>query len=238
VQYSKTLSPKSGWFRRHVFGTRPAFSFRAVISSLHGEHRYNEVHLPWSLSVSLFKQHLLNKLHRRGMPPAKANQYLQDHIETFSELLSELFDELSEEATEQSRQEAIRRSGSILHRMVNLPVDLQYDSGIGTIIQRNPSLKRLSAQRFFITKIKKDPAINTISLSVLVLKGPNADFDGDALNGILILDTVIRRGLERLAPHYAVMDTHVPFKVSGDLALPGPTLSTFDRWLSSSPASL
>lgn len=62
-----------------------------------------------------------------------------------------------------------------------------------------------------------------------------ADFDGDALNGILILDTVMRRGLERLAPHFGVMDMHTPWKLSGDIALPGPTLSTTDHWLSTAP---
>lgn len=201
VQYSKTLSPKPGWFRRHVFGTRPAFSFRAVISSLSERHRYNETHLPWSLAVSLFKQHLRNKLQARGFSPAMSNKYIQDHIETYSPLLDELFDELIAEATEQSKREAARKPlpfmGSLakmyeergMHKELNdlqsfnesLPPEMQYDTGIPCIIQRNPSLKRLSAQRFFITKIKKDPSINTISLSVLVLKGPNADFDGRAL---------------------------------------------------------
>lgn len=181
VQYSKTLAPKPGWFRRHVFGTRPAFSFRAVISSLSEKHRYNEVHLPWSLSVSLFKLHLRNKLQNRGYTPNWANEYIQDHIETYSPLLDELFQELINEATEQSKREAGRRKNSILHRLPNLPQELAYDEGVPCVIQRNPSLKRLSAQRFFITKIKKDPSINTISLSVLVLKGPNADFDGRVL---------------------------------------------------------
>lgn len=237
VQYSKSLSPKPGWFRRHVFGSRPAFSFRAVISSLSEEHRYNEVHLPWSLSVSLFKQHLRNKLQRRGFSPSASNQYVNDHIETYSPLLDELFQELIAEATEQSRTESIRNANSILHNLPNIPPELVYDQGIPCVIQRNPSLKRLSAQRFFITKIKTDPAINTISLSVLVLKGPNADFDGDALNGILILDAVMRRGLEKLASHYGVMDMHTPWKLSGDIALPGPVLSTIDHWLSTAPKS-
>lgn len=235
VQYSKSLSPKPGWFRRHVFGSRPAFSFRAVISSLSEAHRYNEVHLPWSLSVSLFKQHLRNKLqNKHGMSPSKSNQYVNDHIETYSPLLDEIFTELIEEATMQSKADSVRKADSIL-RKIDLPDELHYDAGIPVVIQRNPSLKRLSAQRFFVTKIKKDPNINTISLSVLVLKGPNADFDGDALNGILILDQVMRRGLEKLASHYAVMDMHKPWRLSGDIAIPGPVLSTMAHWLSTAP---
>lgn len=52
----------------------------------------------------------------------------------------------------------------------------------------------------------------------------------------MILDTVMRRGLERLAPHYAVMDMHTPWQLSGDIALPGPVLSTLDHWLSTAPS--
>jgi len=241
AQYRDTLSPKAGWFRRHIFGSRPAFSFRAVISSLSEAHRYNEVHLPWSLSVSLFKIHLRNKLQRRGFSPLRSNQYLNDHIETYSPLLAELFEELIAEATDQARREAKRNAATSI--LANVALDpsirsqMDYDSGIPCVIQRNPSLKRLSAQRFFITKIKDDPSINTISLSVLVLKGPNADFDGDALNGILILDAVMRRGLSKLDSHYAVMDMHEPHKLSGDIAIPGPVLSTMDHWLSDAPVA-
>jgi hypothetical protein len=41
------------------------------------------------------------------------------------------------------------------------------------MFQRNPSLKRLSAQRLFITKVKTDIEDYTIGFSVLVLKGMN-----------------------------------------------------------------
>ena len=45
-----------------------------------------------------------------------------------------------------------------------------------------PTLTRLSAQRLYVTRIKsEDPRINTVSLSVLVLPGMNADYDGRAL---------------------------------------------------------
>lgn len=45
-----------------------------------------------------------------------------------------------------------------------------------------PTLTRLSAQRLYVTRIKsEDPRINTVSLSVLVLPGMNADYDGRVL---------------------------------------------------------
>lgn len=45
----------------------------------------------------------------------------------------------------------------------------------------------------------------------------------------------MRRGLTKLDSHYAVMDMHEPHKLSGDIAIPGPILSTMDHWLSDAP---
>lgn len=51
-----------------------------------------------------------------------------------------------------------------------------------------PTLTRLSAQRLYVTRIKsEDPRINTVSLSVLVLPGMNADYDGRALPSFKLL---------------------------------------------------
>lgn len=149
TQYRKALGPKSGWFRRHVFGSRPAHSFRAVISSLSENHLYDEVHLPWSLALSLFELHIANKLLKMGMSPNEINQLVNDHYERYHPVLDTVLQQILAE----------HPSGR----------------GFPCVIQRNPSLKRLSAQRFFISKIKTATEVNTISLSVLVLKGPNAD---------------------------------------------------------------
>lgn len=151
LQYRWALGPKAGWFRRHVFGSRPAFSFRAVITSISEVHEYDDCHLPWSLAISLFKMHLHNKLAKRGFTPLQATQFIAEKTLKYDPLMEELLNELIREAP---------------------------GRGPVIVLQRNPSLKRLSAQRLFVTRIKNDPKINTISLSVLVLKGPNADFDG------------------------------------------------------------
>ncbi len=103
------------------------------------------------------------------------------------------------------------------------------------IVQRNPSLDRLSAQCFFITYVKKDPNINTVSMSVMTLKGPNADFDGDELNMLLILDQYFYGGLCRLAPHHGVHDLQVPDKIARLNGLPGPVVSTIAHWLQEAP---
>jgi hypothetical protein len=152
---SDSLGSKHGWFRKHVFGSRLHFSGRAVISSLSDNHSYSELYLPWSMSVMLFKTHLTSKLIRRGFTPNMCTKFLFEHTLKYHPLMDELFQELISEA----------------------PV-MNGDGGIRVVLQRNPSLLRGSAQTLRVTKIKTDVDDNSISMSVLVLKAPNADFDG------------------------------------------------------------
>lgn len=145
---AKTLAGKPGVFRKHVFGGRPHFTGRAVITSITVAHDYEELHLPWSLSVKLFKVHLTNKLLKRGMSPVELTTFLDSYTLRYHPLLDELFKELIAEAP---------------------------GKGIPCILHRNPTLARASAQRFFITVVKTDVEDNTISFSALCLVGPNAD---------------------------------------------------------------
>lgn len=202
--FTDSLGPKSGWFRKHIFGSRLHFSFRAVISSLSRPHIYDECHLPWSLSVMFFKIHLISKLLKRGFTPNEAIKFLYEHTLKYHPLLDELFRELIDESPH---------------------------GGIPIILQRNPTLTRLSAQLLRVTQIKTDPDINTVSLSVLVLSGMNADFDGDALNGMLIHDMATFDRMERLSPHLGVMDLNSPRELSGHIALPAPVVITIANWV-------
>jgi hypothetical protein len=146
--YRSTLAKKEGIFRKHVFGTRSHFSFRAVISSNTDQHAYDEMHIPWGIGVSVFRIHLFNKLLRRGFTPNGAMAFLNEHAQKHHPLLEELFQLLIDECPY---------------------------AGIPNILQRNPSLERGSAQAMFITKVKNDPEIPTVSLSILSVVGFNAD---------------------------------------------------------------
>lgn len=146
--YRTTLARKEGIFRKHVFGTRSHFSFRAVISSLTNNHAYDEIHIPWGIGVSLFRLHLMNKLIRRNYTPNQALAFLNEHAQKYHPMLDELFQLLINEAP---------------------------GGKIPCVFQRNPSLERGSAQAMFITKVKNDPAIPTVSLSILSVKAYNAD---------------------------------------------------------------
>lgn len=146
-EYTKNnLSKKPGMFRRQIYGSRLDFSGRAVISSLSHPHAYDELHFPWGLAVMMLKTHITNKLLRRGMTPSQSEEFLMLHTTKYHPLLETVFKELIDE-----------------HPQKRLPV----------LFQRNPSLVRGSAQQLYISKIKNDPGINTISFSVLALAAPN-----------------------------------------------------------------
>jgi len=62
-----------------------------------------------------------------------------------------------------------------------------------------------------------------------------ADFDGDQLNGLLLIDFVSYEMLEPLEPHLGIVDMHTPFKFSSDMALEAPILATLNEWLRHAP---
>lgn len=202
---SKTLSGKPGIIRKHVVGNRMHFTARNVITSISEPHRYDELHLPWSTAVQLLDLHITNKLFKLGYTPNQAMKFIRECTRRYDPLMRQIFDELLAEA----------------------PL-----GGLPVIFQRNPTLARGSAQLLRITKIKSDVADNTVSLSVLVLVGFNADFDGDALNMLLILDKAMYDGLSRMQPHFTTFDVNSPRRISGNLKMPVPIAATIDNWLS------
>ena len=214
------LARKPGLFRKHVVGSRLHYTFRAVISSLYGVHHRSELHLPWSMSVKWLDNHLTAKLFQRGFSLNEAATYLADHILKYSDLLAELFEELIEESKLMTKA-----------RPAGAPPVL----GIPVLLNRNPTLMRGSIQRMYITKIKSDPRINSISMSVLSLKAPNADFDGDALNGMLIMDQEMLDYMDRLAPEMGVMDLGRAWKFSSNIAIPPPQVTTLSSYLNGVP---
>jgi hypothetical protein len=204
--YKTSLSKKSGIFRKHVFGTRSHFSFRAVISSLTNDHAYDEIHVPWSVGITAFQPHLLNKLMKMGIAQNDAIGMLYGHVYKYHPLLDQLLNQLLDESP---------------------------DRRIVCIIQRNPSLLAGSAQRVFITKFKTDVHDNTISISILITKAPNADFDGDEMNVSLAIDHYMAERWYGLAPHKNVFELTRPREVSGSIALPKPVVATISNFVAS-----
>lgn len=144
----KTLGGKYGLYRKHIFGGRAHFTARAVITSISEPHHYQELHTPWGMTVSLLKVHITNKMLKMGMTPIEIERHITGHILKYSPLLDYIMQELIDESPYM---------------------------GIPVTFGRNPTLARASIQLFYITHVKKDPKINTISISNLALVGCNAD---------------------------------------------------------------
>lgn len=213
--YKNTLAKKEGIFRKHVYGGRSHFAFRAVISSITDPHRYDEIHIPWGIAVSALQIHLTNKLMRGKYdsagnviyPPMTPNEikgFLYRHSNCYSPILDGIFNELIEESPRK---------------------------GIDCVLNRNPSLMRGSCQALRISKVKTDPNIPTIGMSILICKSFNADFDGDALNCTLSIDNEISAAMENLAPHKSTFGLEDHRGVTSSLTHPKPFVSTVANWL-------
>lgn len=92
------LSSKEGWFRKHVFGSRLHFTFRAVINSLSDNHEYDELHLPWSMAVMAYKVHLTSKLIKRGFTPNQCARFIHEHTLKYHPLMDDIFQEMIAES--------------------------------------------------------------------------------------------------------------------------------------------
>lgn len=157
VLYNKnTLRPKEGQFRKHIFGTRTIFTFRAVITSITGTHKYDELEVPWAIGLTAFRPHHINKLMKLGMDLNSAIGMLNGHVGKYHPLLDQLLQELISESP---------------------------NGKIPVTFLRNPSLPQGSIQCLGIGKFKTDPEDKTIGISDLIIKSPNAD---KASNGVII----------------------------------------------------
>lgn len=201
---NEIMDGKPGLFRKHVFATRNDFSARCVISSLTTAHRYDELLIPWGAAVTMLKMHLMNKLIRRGYTVNHATSLLHFSVYRFHPLIRQLFDEIFNEAP---------------------------DNKLYCLWQRNPSLTRTSLQRVGITGVKDDVSDSTISMSILAVKGFNADFDGDQMNLTLCLDNTSAQQCEPLAPHKNILDIHNPREFSGIAGIPKQVVGTIANWL-------
>lgn len=96
--YKKSISPKQGQFRRHIYGSRTNFAFRAVISSITNSHDFDKIYVPWGVGLTAFKFHVLNKLLKKGMDLNSATGLLLGHIEKYHPELDNILKELIAEA--------------------------------------------------------------------------------------------------------------------------------------------
>lgn len=199
----KLFSKKEGPFRRQLYGSRQHFTFRAVISSETNAHTSDEIYIPWAIALVVLRKHITGKLLHRGYTIPEILTLLNEYARKTHPVLREVLDELIAES----------RWG-----------------GIPMLLNRNPTLGRGSIRRLRITKVKDDVTDPTITMSILIVRGFNADFDGDALNAVLLLDDQMVEYMDGLLPHKSTFSFDRPFAISSDLDLPKPTVALLNNW--------
>lgn len=198
------MQPKPAHYRRHIYGSRVLFAARGVISSVTDHHNHDEVGVPWCIAVPMYQHHLMGKLMRHGFTYNGALGYVYRHVHIYDELIHRFLDEIFRE----------------------------YPGGRGPVmlLHRNPTLQQGSMQRVF-GYLKTDTRDKTISMSILIVVAPNADFDGDALNLMLAPDAKMARYWEVFAPDYNIFLMENPMETSGNLALTKPIVMSGGAWL-------
>ncbi len=154
--FKSSLCGKQGQFRKHTFGSRTNFSFRAVISSNTDIHNYDEITIPWNVALTTFRPHLINKLTRDGYDHNSAVEMIITNVEKYDVYLDKLLTEIIDEST-------------------HVDVDGQEKRGITTLLQRNPSLMQGSFVRVRITNYHRDTRNKTIWMSIFLCSSLNAD---------------------------------------------------------------
>lgn len=225
AEYAKeNLSPKEGSYRKHVFGGRDIFSGRAVIVSNTRPHIEHSLKIPWCIGTTIFRYHLANKLLKNhGMSVNEAIGHIESHARRYSPLLDQIFQELLDEVK-------------------------QHFIGHPCLIVRNPSLGRGSVLFFAVTEVegmynRPEEAENTVfTLPILNTKPLGADFDGDEISMMLMLDKFLADAVDVFAPYMNLMSMERPREASSNPSLPKPAVSmianTFSRPVETDPAKV
>lgn len=111
--FKTNLSGKGGIFRKHVFGTRIHFGFRAVITSLTDAHEYDEIHVPWGIAITALRPHLMNRLLRHGYGHNDAIGLLNGHVERYHPLIAQIFKDLINESPHKGLEVVLQRNGHV-----------------------------------------------------------------------------------------------------------------------------
>lgn len=202
---SKRLAKKEGIFRKHGYATRSHWSFRAVVSSITEPHHYRQIFIPWGVGMAVFGLHIYNKMFALGFTPNEIQDFLNRYANQYHPLAELLMNELIAESPN--------------------------PMGIPATLNRPPSLKRGSIQGVFISRVKRPEEGLTVSMSILIVRPLNCDFDGDALQFTLALDNKMMYALEALAPHMNAFSLDGIRKIDAALEHSKPVVSTTANWM-------
>jgi len=186
----KFLSGKTKMLRRQIYGFSATYTGRCVATPLSDNYRYDQVVLPWSIALTMFRPAIINKL-------VKKKTYSYRKIAQMMDLATTHFNK------------------EIYDIMLEL-IDESFDPrGIPSLINRNPTLLPGSILMLYIAGVNKNPNVKVIAISALIAAWPNLDFDGDNLNIKLITDRLLYSLFKRFEVENNMYNIKDLYKLSG-----------------------
>jgi len=177
---TNNLSSKSGWLRRVNYGTRMNYSFRNIITSYHGLHEVDTILVPYHQLLTVLEPLVVAHLIREyNHTHSQAQAYVIQHATDKDPLLWEILEMFIDETppvpvSETAHVVTLDKGGRPV--LTDLPCTLttrkvRTGGGIRCALTRYPSLSRSSTQGVRIVGLSDCE----IRISVLALRGPNAD---------------------------------------------------------------
>lgn len=174
----EAVKSKSGIIRNQICGTRINFSARNIISPEKIGYKIDELVVPYSTFLELYKFEIINIL------KTTENISLREAEQEWYTATIKYDDKVYK----------------IMGKMVN-------DNEVGVLLNRNPTIAYGSILYLRIAAVKKDFHDVTLSVNNLVLTCMAADYDGDVLNLISIKDKGTRELMKAVfSPIHLIID--------------------------------
>lgn len=204
----ETVSGKHGLARRQLGSTRSPWSARVVIIPHNGAHVYDEVTPPWSWLIAVMRNHIEGVLLKApySMTPKEISKYIDYCLCNYDEMMDDI----------------------LMNFIKQSPI-----GGIGMAMLRNPTLEFLSNQLLRITDFYRDPHIYAMKISNLIIKAPNADYDGDMTQCKIMLDQYDLDTYSVLVPSNGFISLSRPNSISENVVLHPETISLINNYRAS-----
>lgn len=200
----KHIRPKLGEIRKELVSWRDNFAWRNVIVSRTDKHRYDGLVIPWTSANVVLKYHILNHLIRIGNFSPNELLYLHSWATVNYE--------------------------EVFYRVIKRIIADSPNGRLWSLIHRNPTLTTASAQLMGVDDVFKDPRVQAIWLPILSVVGPNADFDGDELNQLLMNTKLLLKEFDNFRPHHSALSVSDYKKQSSFISKPKPVLANLDAY--------
>lgn len=167
--WKEIMSPKQAWMRRSVYGHRVNLSFRSVVTSRHGPHKYDELLIPYSLLLNMLRPVVIARLVKlHGLNMRQAKRLVTQNATRRHPTLVRILEDIINDTPPLELDDSIKHIPSAYE---TLTTQKRVGKGIGCTFTRYPSLRKLSSGKFRIVGMTDD----TAEISVLVLAAPNCD---------------------------------------------------------------